>query len=399
MRTIVCSLTLLWTVTVSAAPTGINANQIRTAQPNAVNVSGVSVAEGNSIGVVRADHQHPLVGILPQASGGTGSSDLTCPTGQVLTSNGTIYTCIAAAISVYTRATVPTCDATTLAREIRVHDTGQADETWACVLRDATYIWASFSQAANSTVAIMPNGTLFVTAGGTFTAVGHALTRSGTVLGPASSYFGKTWGGWAGNCTPFEPLVYNGGAISFSVGSTTQFNRVRVRMDGQPWTIMAPSPTYTYWGWQHAEVGSSFQTTPYATQNIIGGQKYFHVKPGSGVNIPFTYVGTVQLAYGFTDSQFGPWLFNTFGNSGEIRWTLSTFNRGQWTKGWSTATTGGSAPAGINTDDYYWISIYYVMGGAYCPGYSYGGLLNNTAIRDYNPAPFTLTAEAVYDDG
>lgn len=58
----------------TAASTGISANQIRTAAPGAVNVSGVGATEGTSQTVAKSDHGHSLSGTLPIGNGGTGSA-------------------------------------------------------------------------------------------------------------------------------------------------------------------------------------------------------------------------------------------------------------------------------------------------------------------------------------
>lgn len=63
----------------------------------------LAVALLTSFAVSRADQvgggggaQFPVP--VPQASGGTGAGALNCPVGQVLTSNGTAYSCVLAAI-------------------------------------------------------------------------------------------------------------------------------------------------------------------------------------------------------------------------------------------------------------------------------------------------------------
>jgi len=57
-----------------AAATGINTQQAITAAPVAMNMSGLDAGEGVSVAFAKADHVHPISGILSPINGGTGLS-------------------------------------------------------------------------------------------------------------------------------------------------------------------------------------------------------------------------------------------------------------------------------------------------------------------------------------
>jgi hypothetical protein len=376
-------LTLLLT-----APTGINTNQIRTAQPNTLNASGVSVAEGNSIGLARADHQHGISGTLQQVHGGTGSGSVTCPAGQVLTSTGGVVSCTSAGISTYTRATVPTCDAAQVSKEILVHDTGQADETWVCELRDATYIWATYSQAPNSTAQVMANGTEFVTVGcSTWT----GTTCTATAVGPASSMLYSLS---ADNHTLY---------ITLAIGSTAPFTEVDI--------VGGSGRTHAAWGMQvygtpaidfGANGGGTSDYNPATDPQLGWPVQYTAWKPGMSSNCAF--VTTLPSTTGFFNSQLIPawsgayWSYkwDPFNRSGTFKFTPQA----AWVKGWNghcQVPTALPTPTGFPTGkvaaDYYWLTFSTMYYQSQMKLSSGNPTIWHATGPDY--APFTIKAVAV----
>lgn len=67
------SLVLTGDATASGS-VGMTTQQLQTAAPQPINLSGVAAAEGASLGVARASHVHSLTGVLPVANGGTGAA-------------------------------------------------------------------------------------------------------------------------------------------------------------------------------------------------------------------------------------------------------------------------------------------------------------------------------------
>jgi hypothetical protein len=92
MRITLTSLLLLLGSAAVAAPTKQTVNNICTAAPGVVNLTGTSATAGSGPCLSAQDHNHSISGILPQGNGGTGAGALTC-TNQFLTSNGTLYSC------------------------------------------------------------------------------------------------------------------------------------------------------------------------------------------------------------------------------------------------------------------------------------------------------------------
>jgi hypothetical protein len=352
-----------------AAPTGINTNQIRTAQPNAIDLAAPSVAEGNSLGVARSDHTHSITGVLPQLHGGTGSASVACGAGQVLTSDGTTYTCVSAGLTTYARASVPACDGSKISSEIVVHDAGQPDETWVCELTAAAaYMWTVYAQVPNSTVQVMSgSGMQFVTVGGTFTPaymngqVFCSVSLTSTQAGPAtSSGCRRDTPDYCGaGCTGSFKI----GAMYLAVGATSRFTRVRLELSGTPWPMLQPC------------VGS---TPASCTANITSGQRVMQYgspyayaswpvawsSGGSGASLQ---IGVLWDTYGsvYSVQVASPYnkVFQTnqFVRSGDLKISLDAAARNAWLPGWNASL--GPAPTGVNAASYYW--MVYTWDGAY----------------------------------
>jgi hypothetical protein len=360
MRIIVSIIIALVWSTAMAAPTGIGANQIRTAQPNAVDMSGVAVAEGNSLSASRADHTHPITGILQPAHGGTGVSNLNCPAGQVLTSNGSVFSCVAAAISAYARASVPACDATTAAQEIRVHDAGQSDETWVCIRRDTTYAWSTYSMAANSNAAVMADGTLIATVGVVWTSApsGDACVNqltSVSTLGAAHS----------GECVNPRTDVYGtytwrSTAMWMAVGATNKFYGAEIRLTGSIPVTFGPASTPDNY---QCGAGGGEDVCNYDTPYDVVG--YSRMYP-CALNSTTCWIGATTYTgwrhYSAVNTVSSRKLIiksSPMTASGTVIWSSAAgVNAITWNKGWNLIRADNvNPPAGINADDYYWVVI------------------------------------------
>jgi hypothetical protein len=97
-RTVGVALGVIVIAVLAGATNGINTNQVRTAAPGTVSVSGVAAAEGSSLAVARADHTHSLTGTLPSGNGGTGVSTFLVDTVP-----------LAAAANTWTPTAFPSC--------------------------------------------------------------------------------------------------------------------------------------------------------------------------------------------------------------------------------------------------------------------------------------------------
>lgn len=299
-------------------------------------------------------------------------------------------------IPVYTRAGAPACGSTWLSKEIRVHDTGYADETWICEFDYlGSYKWAIYSQAPDVPVQTMPSGIAFVTVGGVFNWSGGAYVQTNAVAGSASAVVHQSLTAWPGSgCTPYEPYVVNTGRVKVAVGATAQFNRVKVRMNGAAWPILKPSSVSIDNVYQMAEVSNDTAVNPGTPAPLIGGARILHVPPAGSINIPLTFMGTMQTKRGPTTAHNGEYNASTFGQSGTIQWSLSAGQRGTWVKGWS----GNYGPTGVTQANYYWATIAdYQVIELYCPTGITSTDYNNTDIKTMPPG-FGIVVEAVYDD-
>jgi hypothetical protein len=363
------------------APTGINANQIRTVQPSAVNLSTSSVAEGNSIGLARADHAHSLTGILPQASGGTGSGSVTCAAGQVLTSDGTGYSCVSAGLTVYARASVPACDGTKLANEVVVHDVGQPDETWVCELTAAAaYQWTSYAQVPNSTAQVMADGTVVVTVG---ISSSSGLTITGTAAGAPTTVI------YDADASANEDLS----VVQFvAVGATKRFTSVDFKITDP----LRHSRCWYYGAWSINFANDSNSTAPTSccarTPNFV--PTYHRSTTGggdsptggwsatTGVHVPVVY-SDYALSWGYT-----PW-----GRSGSVSWVYNASEWTYWPKGWrqygSAPMLPEPAPTGVDASQFYWISFRAVTTGRFVK-------YSTTVDMEFRPVYTQVTATAVY---
>ena len=321
-------------------------------------------------------------------AGPTGPTGATGPTGPTGPSDLSLPT--------YTRAAAPSCAAGWLSKEIRVHDAGYADETWICEFDYlGSYKWAIYSQAPDVPVQTMPSGIAFVTVGGVFNWSGGAYVQTNAVAGSASAVVHQSLTAWPGSgCTPYEPYVVNTGRVKVAVGATAQFNRVKVRMNGAAWPILKPSSVSIDNVYQMAEVSNDTAVNPGTPAPLIGGARILHVPPAGSINIPLTFMGTMQTKRGPTTAHNGEYNASTFGQSGTIQWSLSAGQRGTWVKGWS----GNYGPTGVTQANYYWATIAdYQVIELYCPTGITSTDYNNTDIKTMPPG-FDIVVEAVYDD-
>jgi hypothetical protein len=196
-KTLGVALGVLVVAVLTGATTGISTQQVRTAAPGVVNVSGVTAAEGSSLAVCRADHTHSLSGTLPQANGGTGAGALTCSAGQHLTSNGAAYSCSSDSWNpvpptattlgaVMGTGTVMICPSPQVARGFNV--LGQLQCSQPSDVTGGAATAASANAVAGAVVSLTSNvtGTLPVANGGTGDSptptAGGAVYANGTVL-------------------------------------------------------------------------------------------------------------------------------------------------------------------------------------------------------------------------
>lgn len=70
----IAGIVVLTTVAGIAATTGLTTQQIRTAVPVPINLSGIPADAGTSLSVAPADHSHSITGVLPIVNGGTGTT-------------------------------------------------------------------------------------------------------------------------------------------------------------------------------------------------------------------------------------------------------------------------------------------------------------------------------------